>query len=202
MGSSYESVLKEMARGGVAVYPTETLYALGCSGLNEAACRRVVEIKGRQEFKPLPLIVGSIEQLKVAAAELTDDVRLLAAHFWPGPLSVLVPAAPGLAPQVKDHHGMTSVRVTPHPVAAALCLDLNAPLVATSANMAGGAPSSKPEDIDRCVMASAVFLGGEPRPLGGPPSTVVESLGGRFLRVIRRGAVTDSALKKAGYRLV
>jgi L-threonylcarbamoyladenylate synthase len=202
MGSSYEAVLKEMARGGVAVYPTETLYALGCSALDEAACRRVVEIKGREEFKPLPLIAGSVEQLEAVAGEFTDDVRLLAAHFWPGPLSVLVPAAAGLAPQVKDRRGMTSVRVTPHPAAAALCLELGAPLVATSANRAGGVPAANPGEIDPQVLSAAVFLDLEPRPGGGPPSTVVEAPGGGELRVLRPGAVAVSRLQKAGFTLI
>lgn len=202
MDSDYKSVLAVIRAGGAVVYPTETLYALGCSALNEAACLKVAQIKGRPESKPLPLIIGNAEQLYLAAADVTGDVRRLAEVFWPGPLSILVPAAKGLAPQVMDSRGMTSVRVTPHPVAEALCLDLGAPLVATSANLSGWPPAERFAEVNQELLAQAdAALDSGPEPKGGPPSTVVEPLGDGALLLIREGAVPATALEQAGFAL-
>lgn len=200
MALDYKSVLAALRAGGVAVYPTETLYALGCSALSEAACAKVAVIKGRPQSKPLPLIIGRVEQLGQAAADVSGDVRSLAVEFWPGPLSILVPGARGLAPQVMDSRGMTSVRVTPHPAAAALSVDLDAPLVATSANFSGQAPAERFAGLDAALLARAdAALASGPEPSGGPPSTVVEPLGGANLLLLREGAVPATALEQAGF---
>jgi L-threonylcarbamoyladenylate synthase len=196
----YGEVLSVLGGGGVAVYPTETLYALGCSALDEAACRRVAVLKRRPESKPLPLIVGRIEQLSMVAATVHEDVWRLAEAFWPGPLSVLMPAVEDLAAQATDRRGRTSVRVTPHPLASALSIDLDIPLTATSANPSGAEPAARIEEIDTGLLEKVdAVLPGDPPPSGGPPSTVVEPLGGGRIAVFRIGAVPVEALEKAGF---
>ena len=136
-GPVVDKVLEALNAGGVVVYPTETLYAIGCVAVDDRACRRVAAIKSRDVNKPLPLIIGWPEGLQAVTEEVSEELHELAGLFWPGPLSVLVRAKAELSPLVSDDKGYTSVRLSSHSVAAELSCLAGAPLVATSANMAG-----------------------------------------------------------------
>ena len=192
--------------GGVCIYPTETYFALGAAAAEPAALARAAGIKGRPTDKPLPLLAADMEQVRAvlhpdfAATEAFADFLRLAGLFWPGPLSLVVPTREDLSPLLKDPQGRTSIRVTPHPVAAALCRLAASPLCATSANLSGYPPAAGPEELDPtvCVLADAVVIG-DPDPAGGPASTVVTPEGGGRLVVVRLGAVTAKTLMAAGF---
>ena len=194
--------------GGCVVYPTETYFALGALADNAAALERIVAVKGRPAHKPLPLLVGELAQLDAvvppgfAAGPLGGDFGKLAALFWPGPLSLVVPCRETLPGLVKDADGRVSVRFTPHETAAALCRLAGGALVATSANVSGGPPAATPEELDPQVTAAvdAVLTAGA-APAGGPASTVAGLCGGKRLTIFRQGATSLSALKAAGYLL-
>lgn len=196
------AAVEAIRSGGVVVYPTETLYGLGASALLPEAAARVRRIKGRSESKPLPLVVGSREQVDLVTEMDEPDFARLADLFWPGPLSLIVPARPELAPQVKDAAGLTSLRWTAHPIAAALCIESGVPLVATSANLSGRPPAAKPAELDPALLASvdAAVLE-QPWPSGGLASTVVRLLGSGELEILRMGAVPAQVLEQAGFRL-
>ena len=195
--------------GGCVVYPTETYFALGALAGHAAALERIVALKGRPAHKPLPLLVGDLAQLGeivppgFAAGPLGADFGELAALFWPGPLSLVVPCRETLPGLVKDAAGRASVRFTPHETAAALCRLAGGALVATSANVSGGAPAATPEELDPEVTAAvdAVLTAGA-SPAGGPASTVAGLDGGKRLTIFRQGATPLSALEAAGYRPV
>ena len=196
-----KDILDILAQGGVAVYPTETLYALGCVATSHEAARRVAAIKGRSQAKPLPLIIGSLGQLGLVTHDAGGDLLALAESFWPGPVSLLVRAHEELSPLTRDEEGYTSVRVTSHPAAARLCAQLGTPLVATSANRGGCPPVARPEDLDPLLLEKVDgMLGDKPWPSGGPPSTVVRIVGPGRLKVLRLGAVTVKGLEGAGFQ--
>lgn len=192
--------------GGCVVYPTETYFALGALADNAAALERIVAIKGRPSHKPLPLLVGDLVQIDAvvppgfASGRLGADFGELAALFWPGPLSLVVPCRETLPGLVKDADGRVSVRFTPHETAAALCRLAGGALVATSANVSGGPPAATPEALDPEVTAAvdAVLTVG-PAPAGGPASTVAGLRGGKRLTIFRQGATPLSVLEAAGY---
>lgn len=198
---------ESISKGGVVIYPTETLYALGCAADNANACARVAELKGRPESKPFPLIVADLPALwellasplpPFYAAGLEADLALLAARFWPGPLSVLLPTRPDLPALVRDAQGLTSLRLSPHPVARELCRLTGGALVATSANFSGAPPTADPRQLDPALLAGAAgALLAPPFPAGGAPSTLVRLLGGGRLTVLRAGAVSRAALAAA-----
>ncbi|SNR96768.1 L-threonylcarbamoyladenylate synthase [Humidesulfovibrio mexicanus] len=184
-----------LAHGGVAVYPTETLYALGCRAEDARACARIAALKGRPEAKPFPLIVADMDGLAAIAEELPEDVLRLAGAFWPGPLSVLVRTRDSLPRHVRDADGFSSVRMSPHPTARALCRLAGPALVATSANKSGRPATALPAELDPGLLAGAdASLLCPPLPGGGAPSTLVRLLGGGRLRVLRLGAVDAQAL--------
>ena len=192
--------LDVITRGGLLIYPTETLYALGADALNPAAVMRLAEVKGREPGKPLPLIIGSLEQLGLVTSQKHSDIFTLARSFWPGPLSVLVQARQELSGLLCDAGGYVALRVTSHPLARELCLQSGVPLVATSANPGGKPPAALPDQLDPDLAAAVdCVLTQKPWPAGGPPSTVVQITGPDRLRVLREGAVTRGALEGAGF---
>lgn len=192
--------------GGCVVYPTETYFALGALADNAEALERIVAIKGRPAHKPLPLLVGELAQLGAivppgfAAGPFGADFGELAALFWPGPLSLVVPCRESLPRLVKDASGRVSVRFTPHETAAALCRLAGGALVATSANVSGGSPAATPDELDPQVAGAvdAVLTAGA-APAGGPASTVAGLCGGKRLTIFRQGATPLSVLEAAGY---
>jgi L-threonylcarbamoyladenylate synthase len=195
--------------GGCIIYPTETYFALGALASDAPALARIVAIKARPAAKPLPLLVGDMDQFAAVLPDdffegpLGADFADLAARFWPGPLSLVVPCRESLPGLVKDGQGRVSVRFTPHETAAALCRLAGGAVVATSANVSGGVPAAAPDALDPAVVAAADALvtEGSP-PAGGPASTVAGLLGRGRLRIFRQGAVAATALAAAGYQLV
>ena len=217
-----------LRNGGVLVFPTETFYGLGCLAANAEAVARVYQLKQRPVHKPLPLLAAHAAQVD-AVAELAAMPRGLLA-FWPGPLTVLLPARSCLPPALVNGQGLAAVRVTPHPLAAQLAEQAGGALTASSANLSGGAPVCSPGELDPALLealrrmaqnmpcssgcatqtpkaeASLPLALGGPLPAGGLPSTVVEPLNGGDggagrLRIVRAGAVSAAALEAAGFVL-
>jgi len=180
-----------LERGGVVAYPTETFYGLGVLAADAAAVERLLAAKGRPEGKPLPLLAADLAQVE-GVARLDGLARRLAGALWPGPLTLLLPAAPGLHPAIAGG-GTVGVRITSHPVAAALARLAGGALVATSANLAGQPPVACAADLAPDLVARIdLVLDGGPTP-GGLPSTVVALQGGRPV-LVRAGAVPFEAV--------
>jgi L-threonylcarbamoyladenylate synthase len=180
------------------VYPTETFYGLGALASDARALARLVAAKLRPEGKPLPLVAADRDMAFAAWAEAGEEARLLADRFWPGPLTLVAPAAPGLPAEVAGG-GTVGVRVPGSPVARELSRRAGGLLVSTSANPSGGPPPSRVEDLAPSLLARVdAVLDGGPTP-GGLPSTVVE-LGPEGARLLRAGAVpwndVESALRR------
>lgn len=124
--------------GGVLAYPTETLYGLAADADNATAVERLFAIKGRLADNPIALIAGSREEdINRFAASVSAPARRLMQAFWPGPLTLLFPAAADVLPRLTAGTGMIGMRVSSHPVAAALAMALGRPITATSANFSG-----------------------------------------------------------------
>ena len=189
-----------LQQGGVVIYPTETLYAVGCSIRSEAAVRRVAAFKGREEAKPFPVIIGSPEQLVQVAEEGGGKAARITDVFWPGPLSVLLPARPDLPARLKNPEGLVSLRWTPHREAQKLCLECQSPLVATSANTSGKPAVARSEELDPELVSQADWvLQGQCSDRSGLPSTVVRPLARDRVALVREGAISVQRLREAGF---
>lgn len=174
--------------GRLVAFPTETFYGLGASANDGAAVRRVFDVKGRDESKPLLVLVDSIAMAESLAADVTEQARALMASHWPGALTLVLRARAGLPRELTAGTGTIGVRLSAHPVARRLVSALGSPLTAPSANLQGGAPPTTAAGVLR-VFAGAVDLvldGGATA--GGPPSTVVD-VTVDAPRVLRQGAV-------------
>ncbi|HSF15637.1 MAG TPA: L-threonylcarbamoyladenylate synthase [Vicinamibacteria bacterium] len=168
-----------LSRSGVVAYPTETFYGLGAAALDEDACQRVFEIKGRPRDSPLPWIVADLGQIE-SVARLDRLSRLLVSRFWPGPLTLVVPLSRG--------QGTVAVRVSSLPIARALAKGLGAPITATSANRAGEPAPVTADEVAQRLREIDLLLDGGPC-AGGLPSTIVDVTAGGRPILVRAGAV-------------
>jgi tRNA threonylcarbamoyl adenosine modification protein (Sua5/YciO/YrdC/YwlC family) len=181
--------------GKVVAFPTDTFYCLGADPFNLAAVSEVFRIKGRTSDRPLPLLVASLDQ----AADLTENPpRLffkLAEKFWPGALTLVVPASRLIPLKVTGNTGKVGLRWPKAPVAVALIAAANRPLTGTSANLAEHPACSTAQEVENQVGQSLpLILDGGPAQ-GELASTVLELAGDRG-RILRHGPVTDSELKE------
>jgi L-threonylcarbamoyladenylate synthase len=187
MQARVRAAAEVLRQGGVVAYPTETFYGLGAIARDVVAVRRLAGLKGRADGKPLPLVAGDRAQVD-EVAELDAAAERLARAFWPGPLTLVLPARPGLAPEIVAGTGTVGVRISGSDIARALALAAGGALVSTSANPAGAPPPVRPGDLDAALRARLdAVLDAGPAP-GGSPSTVVE-LNGGAARLVREGAV-------------
>jgi len=125
---------RSVRAGGVIAYPTEAVYGLGCDPLDGAAVMRLLEIKQRPLAQGLILIGADLAQLSPYAGPVPASVMKRIQTTWPGPVTWLLPAAPGVPYWLCGAHKTIAVRVTAHPIAAALCRAAGYALVSTSAN--------------------------------------------------------------------
>src|SRR6185436_16922211 len=138
--ATLERAVRALRHGGVVVYPTETLYGLGVDATDEEALKRLVTLKGREEGKPISVLISDTAMLERVAASVSPAAVRLMSRFWPGALTLVLPAAPGLSPLLTGGSGTIGVRHSSHPLATALVAELARPLTSPSANPAGAAP--------------------------------------------------------------
>lgn len=182
--------------GGLVVYPTETLYGLGADASSPAALRRLATLKGRDAAKPISVLVASRAMLDEVADGVDARAQRLIERFWPGPLTLVLPARHGLPSVLTGGRGTIGVRISSHPLARALVEALGRPLTATSANP-GGEPAPVVIDEARRSLGQGIdaWLDGGRLP-GGAGSTVLD-VTVTPPRVVREGAVPLAAIEAA-----
>ncbi len=166
--------LRVLGEGGLVAFPTDTFYALGADAQNEAAVARVFTAKRRPPGDPLPVLVADQEQWRPLVVDLPEGALRLAARFWPGPLTIVCRAAPGVPRVLVGGGGSLGVRQPALPVAIGLCRAFGGPVVGTSANRHGHpAPTTAVQVALDLGTAVDLILDGGPCPLARP-STVVD----------------------------
>jgi L-threonylcarbamoyladenylate synthase len=181
--------------GGLVAFPTETVYGLGANALDPAAVGRVFEAKGRPATNPLIVHVADPGQVRAVAADWPDAGLKLAARFWPGPLTLVLPKRPELPAAVTADGPTVAVRCPAHPVARALILEAGVPVAAPSANRSTELSPTRAEHVLKGLDGRIeMVLDGCPCP-GGIESTVVD-VTGDVARLLRPGPVTVPMLEE------
>lgn len=182
--SAIARACEALRAGRLIIMPTETVYGLAADAAAGEAARLIYAAKGRDEGKPLPLMVASVDQAEAAGAVFEPAARLLAARFWPGPLTLVLPAG----------GGEEGIRVPDHPVALALLAAMGRGLRVTSANRSGEPPALTAPDAAR-ALAGRVALALDAGPCRiGQASTVLRLRGGRP-EILRPGALSRQAVE-------
>jgi L-threonylcarbamoyladenylate synthase len=185
--------IASLKSGDVIIFPTETLYGLGADALNPAAVERVFQLKGRNPDTPIPIIVADQAMLKALVQEILPIARKLMEQFWPGPLTLVLPAVPGAPKQLLNRTGGIGVRISSQPIATQLARELGHPLTATSANPSGRPAATTIEQAQNYFAGEIeIFIDGGklPSKIG---SSVVEVSDDR-IKIIRQGEISAAQL--------
>ncbi len=184
-----------LAGGGVILYPTDTLYGLGCLAGHAAAVKRVYAIKGKPETKPSLVLVDSVEMAGGMAAVVPPLARRLMDLFWPGPLTLVLEAAPGVPDLLTAGTGKVGIRLPADEFCRRLVNRCGSPLVSTSANRSGVEPSAAFTALLR-EFGGEVDLAVDSGERQSPPSTIVDVSEG-VLTIVREGVVSALELTRA-----
>lgn len=194
--ASLAPILRHVRGGGLIAYPTETVYGFGGLARPDALARL-------ERLKPRPGRAGFLVLVSRRSAlpglVWSPSARVLADAFWPGPLTLVLSDPNRTLPSgVRSDRDTVAVRISPHPVVAALTAALDAPLTSTSANEPGSPPALDAEAATRAATAAGMadellVVDGGPRP-AGPPSTIVD-VSGPEPRILRVGAVSVDRLR-------
>lgn len=191
-----EQALARLAAGGVVAIPTETVYGLAADAADEAALRAIFATKGRPMSNPLIVHLPDTAAVDDWAAALDDPTRALLAAFWPGPLTVVLPAREQVSRRVTAGGDSVALRVPAHPLARELLRRFGRALCAPSANRSGYvSPTTAAHVLADYPDHDVAVLDGGTCP-AGIESTIVRPLDG-VLQVLRPGAVPLAALRSA-----
>ena len=180
--------------GGIAIYPTETVYGLGCAPSNPDATKRILQIKERFD-KPLPLICSSMDMVK-KIVDFNLTAMKLAEQFWPGPLMLILLKKIDYPIWVTHGNKTLGVRIPGSDIARKLASYGDGVLISTSANKAGANPPiTAKEAINQIGKEVDVVVDGGPSQ-GQLPSTILDLSGGQ-LRILRSGPITEKMIMKA-----
>ncbi|MGN7859834.1 L-threonylcarbamoyladenylate synthase [Microbacterium sp. 22303] len=191
-----------IGRGELVVLPTDTVYGVGADAFSPAAVQRLLDAKGRGRQQPPPVLVGSTATLAALVETVPEPVQRLVDEFWPGGLTIVLPAQQSLVWDLGETHGTVAVRMPDHRVALAL-LEETGPLAVSSANLTGE-PAAVEVDQAKGMLGDSieVYLDAGPA-TRGVASTIVDATslvrpGGEDakVRVLREGAVSRDELAR------
>jgi L-threonylcarbamoyladenylate synthase len=190
----YDRIIGVLNGGGVIVYPTDTFYGLGANAFRPGPIERIYALKGRDRSKPLLAVIADVEMVERVAREIPPVFRDLAARFWPGPLTLVLEAAPSLPRELLGRSDSIAVRLPDVLWLRAMIRRAGFPVVATSANLSGGTEVATAEEALALFNGKVELIvdgGGAP---GTRPSTILDLTGGRP-RLVREGALSRAALE-------
>jgi len=195
LGFLLEYAVRMITSGKVIAFPTDTFYGLGADPFNLAAVSQVFRIKRRMADRPLPLLVASIDQ----ASDLTHDPPqlffTLAKRFWPGPLTLVVPASRQIPLKITGNTGKVGLRWPRALLATSLVEAAARPLTGTSANLSDLPACCTAQEVDRQIgdVLPLILDGG---PTEGQLASTVVDLTSVRARILRPGGVPESELKE------
>ncbi len=186
-----EQALRILRAGGLAAFPTDTVYGLGALAFDGPAVESIYAAKDRPVEKAIPILIADADDLDKVAVDVPPMARILAARFWPGPLTLVVPKQPTL-PEAISATTTVAVRIPDHPVARAL-LRAAGPMAVTSANLSGQPSPVNAEEVMRQLNGRIpLVLDGGVTP-GGVPSTLVDCIGAEPV-LLREGPLTKEQI--------
>jgi len=198
--AAIHEALVHLAAGKVLAYPTETVYGFG-GAVDERSVEALVSLKSRVPGKPFLLLVAASEMITRLGLHLTGYASTLAARFWPGPLTLVLPGGEKRVPdRLRGPEGGVAVRWTPQRSLARLIRAHGDPITSTSANRPGVPPATAADQIvtqwgEAIARGTLLVLDGG-RLKDSQPSTVVDCTG-RLPRVIRPGAIPAATLRES-----
>lgn len=206
MDEAVSEAVSVILTGGIVAYPTETFYGIGVKFDMPGSLRRLYELKRRPREKAMPVIIGHNDLLSAVVSQkwlenIPYSAKLLMDRFWPGPLTLLLPAREGLSEFLTANSGMIAVRIPGESFALRLARKAGFPVTATSANLSGMPPAVNAQEVVRYFDDRLdLFVDGGETP-GGLPSTIADAARDP-IRIVREGALgrkdLENTLGKTG----
>lgn len=167
--------------GGIVACPTEAVYGLSCDPLQQSAVERLLAIKNRDVGKGLILVASSIEQLPTFVT-IPDIRRAAILQSWPGPVTWLLPASPAAPDWIRGNHDSIAIRITAHPMMAALCEAFGNCLVSTSANLTGLPPAKSGHQVQQQLGEQVDLILHAETGTSQKPTTIRDAITGKTIR--------------------
>lgn len=189
MNPNIGEAIEVLKKGGIAVFPTDTVYGIGCRLDNEESLKRLFSIRNRPEEKAVLVVVDSVEMAQTYLQPIPEDVRRkLMNKYWPGGLTIVLPCKTNFVPSIARGGRLTlGVRQTNHSILLEILKELNVPLVAPSANFAGDVTPKTFEEVNKQLLGMVdVAIKGE---CGGDMSSTVIDCSVNPWKILREGAV-------------
>lgn len=187
---------KILSEGGLVAFPTDTVYGLGALCTDEAAIEKLFAAKGRDEGKPISILVSDIAQVEAAAEEVPEKARRLMEQYWPGALTIVLKKSPAVSARLSAGTGTIGIRMPDSETARALIKAAKSPLAAPSANLSGKRSAVTAEDVREDLEGRIdLILDGGACPVG-LASTVVD-LTGQAPKILREGIITKTMIDEA-----
>jgi len=189
-----QAAIEVLEKGGLIGFPTETFYGLGVKFDVESALMRLCDIKQRPKDKAMPLIIGNREILRLVASTVNSAALALMDNFWPGPLTLILPARKGLSEFITAGTRKVAVRIPGESFALHLARAASFPITATSANISGHAPAQDAGTVRRYFGNTVdLLIDAGPAP-GSLPSTIVD-VTGDSIKILREGVIRKESLE-------
>lgn len=180
--------LAHLQAGWPVAFPTDTVYGIGASALNSQAVLQLYAIKQRPYTHAIPVLLADMHDVHAIVRAFHPEAEALAKRHWPGALSLVLPAAPHLPPELLSNGTSVAIRIPDHPWLRELIRQLQQPLAATSANLHGQPDTTTAADVAAQLGATLSLIIDGGTTAAAIPSTVVDCTG-EHLRVLRQGAV-------------
>ena len=182
--------------GGVIIFPTDTVYAIGCNPFNDNAVERIFHLKRRAAEKAMPVLCASLLDLE-NIVQVSGKIKKLARYFWPGPLTIICPLSNrNISPRLTANNSSLAVRIPGNPCTLSL-LKFSRYLVGTSANISGQESVKSPSQINTSTLTNfdALLDGGTLNK--HPHSTIIHLDKNETLTVVRNGPITEGDIVAA-----
>lgn len=191
-----------IGRGELIVMPTDTVYGVAADAFSPAAVQRLLDAKGRGRNQPPPVLIGSVDTLPALAESVPEPVQRLVDAFWPGGLTIVLPAQPSLVWDLGETMGTVAVRMPEGRVALELLAETG-PLAVSSANLTGHDAAISALDAEKMLGDSVAVYLADGLSKDGIASTIVDATSlvrrgadgeGAVVRILRHGVVTREQL--------
>lgn len=184
-----------LRNGGVIVYPTDTLYGLGGLISNDGALQRIFALKGRPGHMPLPVIISEMEELSGLVSSIPEEAWLLMQEFWPGAITIILPALQELSPLLLGGGTSVGVRMPDMEICRSLVRSADGPIVSTSANRSGESPVTSVKELSPDFIKSVDLVIDGGSAMSGESSAVVDCTRG-IPTLLREGTLNAEQLRK------
>ena len=187
-----EKAVNSIRSGGVIVFPTDTVYGIGCDPYDNKAVEKIYKIKNRESQKWLPLLGYSLNELEKIAV-FTTEMKTIIGKFWPGPITLIAKLKDDKIKQSMNLKDRIAVRIPKNECALSLLKECKI-IIGTSANISGSKSFTDPDDCEKNLVGYDILVDGGKIP-SGDESTIIEFYGNK-LKILRKGSISEEEIRK------